>query len=444
MDFLLIQGLTGLSSAASLFLVAAGLTVIFGVTRVVNFAHGSLFMLGAYIAWSILVRLPRDPAWFAAGILTAAVVTGGLGLLLEVSLLRRIYRAPELFQLLATFGVMLIVQDLMPLLWGPNDLPLPRPPWLRAFVVLGGERFPRYDLILIAIGPVVLAALWLLLHRTRFGMLVRAATEDRDMTSALGIDQKLLFSAVFALGSALAGLGGALSLPDASANLQLDLSVIVEAFVVVVVGGMGSVTGAFLASVLALETHGLSEGDVLVTGATGGVGSLAITFLAQRGYLPVASTGSSEHEWLIERGAHRVIGRDEISDKPDRVLGSERWAGAVDCIGGDTLHQVLRSLRYGAAVAASGLVGGTDLVTTIYPFITRAVGLLGVDAVEATRATRDRVWHELGEVATAIDFAPLVDRVVTLEELPHALDTIRHGETRGRILVDPTPGSSSP
>lgn len=199
-----------------------------------------------------------------------------------------------------------------------------------------------------------------------------------------------------------------------------------------------------MASVLALETHGLSEGDVLVTGATGGVGSLAITFLAQRGYLPVASTGSSEHEWLIERGAHRVIGRDEISDKPDRVLGSERWAGAVDCIGGDTLHQVLRSLRYGAAVAASGLVGGTDLVTTIYPFITRAVGLLGVDAVEATRATRDRVWHELGEVATAIDFAPLVDRVVTLEELPHALDTIRHGETRGRILVDPTPGSSSP
>ena len=259
MDFILVQSLTGLAGAASLFLVAAGLTVIFGVTRIVNFSHGSLFMLGAYIAWSILTRLPRDPAWFAIGCLLTACATGLLGLMLEVTLLRRLYRAPEQLQLLATFGVVLIVQDLTPLLWGPNDLPLPRPPWLRDFVIILDQRFPLYDLVLIAIGPAILGLLWLVLHRTRFGILVRAATEDRDMAAALGIDQRLLFTAVFALGSVLAGLGGALALPDRSANLQMDLGVIVEAFVVVVVGGLGSVPGAFLASLLIgeLQAFGL-------------------------------------------------------------------------------------------------------------------------------------------------------------------------------------------
>ncbi len=136
---------------------------------------------------------------------------------------------------------------------------LPRPPWLRAFVPILGQRFPRYDLVLIGIGPLVLCGLLLLLSRSRFGMLVRACTENRDIAAALGIDQRRLSTAVFALGAGLAGLGGALVLPDKSANLQMDLSVIVEAFVVVVVGGMGSITGAFLASLLIglLQAFGL-------------------------------------------------------------------------------------------------------------------------------------------------------------------------------------------
>ena len=244
------QLLTALASASSLFLVAAGLTVIFGVTRVVNFSHGSLCMLGAYIGWSILTRLPRDPLWFALGLLLAALATGLIGILIETTLLRRVYRAPELFQLLATFGVVLMIQDITLHLWGPNDLALPRPRWLRATIELGATRFPVFDLILIAIGPAVLLLLWLLFTRTRWGTLVRAATLDREMVAALGVDQRLLFTGVFALGASLAGLGGALSLPSGSANLGIDLAVITDAFVVVVVGGLGSLPGAYLAALL--------------------------------------------------------------------------------------------------------------------------------------------------------------------------------------------------
>ncbi len=249
MSFLLVHALTGLAGASSLFLVASGLTVIFGVTRVVNFAHGSLTMLGAYLGWTILTRLPRDPAWFALGVAGTAAGLAALGALLEMGLLRRLYRSPELFQLLATFGVVLIIQDAALALWGPDDLTISRPAWLRAFVRIAGERFPVYDLVLIAIGPVVLALLWLV-FRTRWGRLVRAATWDRDMVGALGVDQRLLFTSVFALGAGLAGFAGALGLPDGSANLGIDLSVVTDAFVVVIIGGLGSITGAYLASVL--------------------------------------------------------------------------------------------------------------------------------------------------------------------------------------------------
>lgn len=195
-------------------------------------------------------------------------------------------------------------------------------------------------------------------------------------------------------------------------------------------------------SVLALEDRGLEEGsEVLVTGATGGVGSQAVAFLAARGYSPVASTGtSSESQWLLDRGASRVIGREDVADHPGRVLASETWSGAIDCVGGETLAQIIRSLRYGAAVAASGLVASAELATTVYPFITRSVALLGIDSVEATTATRARVWAALGVLAPHVDFEPLVDREVRLEELGAALEDVRNGTTRGRILVNPTPG----
>jgi acrylyl-CoA reductase (NADPH) len=192
-----------------------------------------------------------------------------------------------------------------------------------------------------------------------------------------------------------------------------------------------------MASVLALEDHGLRpESEVLVTGATGGVGSQALTYLALKGYRPVASTGSTdEAPWLEARGATRVIGRDDVSDRPDRVLGTELWDGAIDCVGGATLASILRSLRYGGAVAASGLVASPELPTTVYPFITRAVALIGVDAVEATSATRERVWQALGAIAHLVDFSTFVDREIPLDDLGDALDDIRDGATRGRVLV---------
>lgn len=192
-----------------------------------------------------------------------------------------------------------------------------------------------------------------------------------------------------------------------------------------------------MASVLALEHHGLKVGgEVLVTGATGGVGSQALTYLALKGYRPIASTGSSdEAAWLMERGATRVIGRDDVSDRPERLLGSEMWDGAIDCVGGATLASIVRSLRYGCAVAASGLVASPELSTTVYPFITRSVALIGIDAVEATTSMRESVWHALGEIAHLVDFSTFVDREITLDGLERAIDDIRAGKTRGRVLV---------
>jgi putative YhdH/YhfP family quinone oxidoreductase len=194
-----------------------------------------------------------------------------------------------------------------------------------------------------------------------------------------------------------------------------------------------------MASVLALEDRGPLEGDLLVTGATGGVGSIAVALASARGHRVVASTGSPEAaSWLERLGAKRVIGRDEIADKPERVLASERWAGAVDCVGGDTLAQIVRSLRYGAAVAASGLVAGATLTTTVYPFITRAVGLLGVDVVEMPAAARAATWEALAASATSLDVETLVDSEIALDGVSRALESIRRGATRGRILVNPT------
>ncbi len=252
-SFALVQFLTGLANAGSLFLVACGLSLIFGVTRIVNFAHGSLYMLGAYIAYSMVARFDGELLGFSVAAVGAGVAVGLAGVAMEVLLLRRLYKSPELLQLVATFGVVLVVQDAVLAGWGPEDLLAPRIAGLAAAVEVLGHRLPVYDLVLIVLGPAVLIGLLLLLNHTRWGILVRAATEDGEMVAALGVNQKWLFTSVFFVGAFLAGLGGAVQLPREPANLMMDFNIIAEAFVVVVVGGMGSIGGAFLAAVLISE-----------------------------------------------------------------------------------------------------------------------------------------------------------------------------------------------
>ena len=257
MDFVVVQFLTGLASASSLFLVASGLSIIFGVTRIVNFAHGSFYMLGAYLAYTLSTELMPllGGIGFWLALPLAAAIVGLIGGLAEVLVLRRLYRSHELFQLLATFGLVLVIDDAALAIWGPQDLLGPRAPGADGAIPILGSQLPEYDLVLIVLGPLVLAGLWLLFHRTRWGVLVRAATQDRDMVGALGVDQKLLFSSVLLLGSALAGLGGALQIPRDAANLGMDLNIIAEAFVVTVVGGMGSIAGPFLAALIVAELN---------------------------------------------------------------------------------------------------------------------------------------------------------------------------------------------
>jgi branched-chain amino acid transport system permease protein len=254
MAFYFVQFLTGLASAASLFLVASGLSIIFGVTRIVNFAHGAFYMLGAYVAFTLTERF-SGALGFWGGILAAALIVAAIGVVVEMLLLRRIYHAPELFQLLATFGLTLMVEDLVVLIWGPDDLVGPRAPGLKGALDFFGQKIPSYDLLLIVLGPAVLGLLWLVFQRTRWGVLVRAATQDRDMVAALGVNQKWLFTSVFALGVFLAALAGALQIPRDAVHHAMDLRIIVDVFVVVVIGGLGSVVGAFVAAVLVSELN---------------------------------------------------------------------------------------------------------------------------------------------------------------------------------------------
>ena len=322
MQLFVVQLLSGLASAASLFLVASGLSLIFGVTRIVNFAHGAFFMLGAYLAFTFTDRF-SGPFGFWGGMALAAVLVGLLGALFEILLLRRIYRAPELFQLLATFGATLVVQDVVLLIWGPEDLLTRRAPGLAGAVEALGKRVPSYDLFLILLGLLLLALLWLILRRTRWGVLVRAATQDRDMVAALGVNQKWLFTGVFALGTFLAGLGGALEAPREAVDHTMDLRIIVEIFVVVVVGGLGSIEGAFVAAILVSL---LNAFGILILPRI----SLVLVFLLMALVLVIRPRG------LFGRreGAARMSGAAAVSiwkpfDREGRVIASALVAVAA-------------------------------------------------------------------------------------------------------------------
>ena len=259
MSSLLVQLLGGLSYATTLFLMAAGLTLIFGVTRIVNFAHGSFFMLGALFTAHWVTNW--FPAWgesaplYLLAIVLGAACAGLAGAIAEFFLLRRMAGAPELYQLVATFGLMLAMHDAMQWAFGPDEVFAPRFPGLKGAVPIGDEFFPVYQLVMIALGPLVWLGLHGLLRHSLFGQRLRAATQDRAMLAALGVNPKPLMLGAVVLGCALAGLGGALQLPREPAHLQMDMNVIVETFVVVVTGGLGSIGGALAAALLIGLVH---------------------------------------------------------------------------------------------------------------------------------------------------------------------------------------------
>lgn len=305
------QLVNGLANASTLFLLASGLSLIFGVTRVVNFAHGSLYMLGTYVGISVAEHV-SGPLGFWGGLMVAALAVAVVGVLIEALVLKRIYQAPELFQLLATFAVVLIVKDLALITWGAEDILGPRAPGLKEAVEIAGSAIPEYDLFLIAMGPLVLGLLHLLLSRTRWGVLVRAATEDREMVGALGVNQAWLFTGVFALGSLLAGLAGALQIPREPASLNLDLIAITDAFVVVVVGGLGSLHGAFVAALVIgiVKALCVALGTVEMAGLTIDFTrlTLVVEFLLMAGTLAVRPFG--------------LFGRPVAANEPARLVAA--------------------------------------------------------------------------------------------------------------------------
>ncbi len=250
MTALLLQVLAGLTHAMILFLIASGLSLIFGVTRTINFAHGSLYMLAAYLAVSLTSILPFGALSAYAAALIASLGVALFGALIEICFLRRVYRAPELYQLLLTFALALVIGDAVKFGWGAEDRIGLKPAGLDGSVPVLGQLVPAYDLAVLAMGPAVALGLWVLLHRTRWGVLLRAAASDREMVGALGVSQARLFTGAFLVGSWLAGLAGALQVPRQALTTTMDAAIIVEAFVVVVIGGMGNVFGAFLGAVL--------------------------------------------------------------------------------------------------------------------------------------------------------------------------------------------------
>ena len=244
------QFLSGLTTAMFLFLIASGLSLVFGVMRVLNFAHGSFYMIGAYMAWQVVHWLhPVGEAfWLAA--LGAGVAVAILGGVVERLLLRHLYGLEELYQLLLTYALVLILGDAAKFIWGTQQLSVSTPPVLVGSFQVLGTTLPFYNLFIILAGPAVAITGWLVLSRSSAGRLLRAASYDREMLSALGANVGLLYTGMFVASSFLAGLAGALITPMESVVPGMDVQVIVQAFIVVVIGGLGSFWGTFWGAVI--------------------------------------------------------------------------------------------------------------------------------------------------------------------------------------------------
>jgi branched-chain amino acid transport system permease protein len=254
---LVFQLLNGLQLGVLLFLLAAGLTLVFGIMDFVNLAHGSLYMLGAFLAATFAMLTGS----FVIGLLLALPVMALLGLVLELSVVRALYQRDHLDHVLATFGLILVIDTLAHLVWGPEGVSIPLPTWLRGQVeILPNIIFPAYRLVIIGSGLAIAGLLYWLVSHTRLGMLIRAGASNRAMVSALGVDIATMFTAVFAIGAVLAGLAGMLVAPITGASIGMGNDIIITAFVVIIIGGIGSMKGAFIAALVIglIDTMGRS------------------------------------------------------------------------------------------------------------------------------------------------------------------------------------------
>ena len=244
--FLVVESLNALSQAALLFFLGVGLTLIFGIMRIVNFAHGTFYMLGAFIGYSA-VRLSGS-FWLA--LVLAPLAVGIVGALFELGILRRLYRRDESAFLMVTFGLALVLTEVIRLGWGSDALQVEPPSAFRSIVFVFDEPFPTYRLFLAGAGLLVALAIWQFLERTRLGLLIRATSQNAEMVHALGTDVRLVRSAVFGIGCGLAGMGGVLAAPLVTASIGMAAEMIIDAFVIVIIGGMGSFPGSLLGAAL--------------------------------------------------------------------------------------------------------------------------------------------------------------------------------------------------
>lgn len=248
---LLGQFRSGLTTAMFLFLIASGLSLIFGVLKIINFAHGSLYMIGAYVAWYLVhYFLGNSLLGFTGAVLASAAIVGLLGLAIERLLLRHMYKVEELYQLLFTYALVLIFSDACKYLWGTQPVSVQRPNALSGYFTIAGVRMPYYDMLIVVIGFLIAFGFWLLLNRTSYGRIIRAAALDREMLGALGTNVSWLYTGMFVLAAFLAGLSGALVTPIKGIVPGMDVEIIIEAFIVVVIGGLGSLWGTLLGSLI--------------------------------------------------------------------------------------------------------------------------------------------------------------------------------------------------